>query len=225
MATVGAKNQPLVQTTDTFNPVSDINTLANWVANNYASFKILSGATVHTSLTGADLFAGLVVWEQSTSQFWQYSGTAWKLLPFGAGNPTAIGVQTSTISVPDSTYTGVTYTTTTLTGGVTHSAGVFTVPVAGLYQVTAQLNWATGATGTFREVDIDRSQNSGSTWSTLGLQRSYNSAATTAYEVATVTLDCNAGDQIRVRAYQNSGSTITVSGATVPIRTTINFLG
>lgn len=225
MATVGAKNQPLVQTTDNFNPVADINTLANWVATNYANFKVLSGANTHTGVTGADLFAGLVVWETSTSQFWQYTGLAWKLLPFGGGNPTAIATQSGTISCTTGTYTLVTFNSVTLQGGIAHSAGIFTLPNAGNYTIAVTCGWETGAASTYREVDIDRSQNSGSTWSTLGLQRTFNSASATTYQSATVTLDCNSSDQIRIRVVQNSGSTLNASGATVPIRLTITYVG
>ena len=224
MATVGAKNQPLVQTTDTFNPVSDINTLANWVANNYASFKILTGSTVHTSLTGADLFAGLVVWENSTSQFWQYSGTSWSMLAIGSGVPSAIATQTGALTSA-STYKLVTYNSVTLTGGITHSAGIFTVPVAGKYLVSANISWASDVTATHRELDIDQSQNSGSTWNTIAVQRVWLSAAATEYQNASAVIMCNAGDQLRVQGYNNVSGGTAMTGATIPLRTTISFLG
>jgi hypothetical protein len=150
MPTVGAKNQPIVQTTDSFNPVNDINTLSNWVANNYASVKILTGSTIRTSLTGADLFAGLMVWEQSTGQFWLYDGSAWVLQP--TGTPPRIDLTNTAGSggffLNNTNTTLSSWTTVQSRGGFSVSGGVVTVPVAGRYNIFFTMAFSAQATAT-----------------------------------------------------------------------------
>jgi hypothetical protein len=220
MPTVGAKNQPIVQTTDSFNPVNDINTLSNWVANNYGSVKILTGSTVRTSLTGADLFAGLTVWEQSTGQFWQYNGTAWVLQPLGTP-PRAELIQTSTQSISTGTTGTVTgYSTVNLRGGFTHASGVLTVPVTGRYNVTAGISWtlASGATG-YR---ITRLLVNGG----INYNQSTNAFSGTLGQTLNVTgLSLTAGDTLAIGVTHNQGTNTNIDGTIYANRFIVEYVG
>jgi hypothetical protein len=207
MATVGSKNQPIVQTTDTFNPVSDINTLSNWVANNYASVKVLTGATLHTAITGADLFAGLLAYETSTGQYWRYDGSAWNIEAFGTP-PRAHLTKTTTQSIATGgTGTVVTTWTATMARGMTAnaSAGTITIPYTGRYNVYAQVLFAAAATG-YRAVTVLQN---GSAMA----RNEYTpaSSANTAFVPVTITgYVYTAGDVLSLNALQTSGGAINV---------------
>ena len=208
MATVGAKNQPLVQTTDTFNPVSDINTLSNWVASNYANYKVLSGATLHTAVTGADLFAGLVVYETSTNQFWRYDGTSWYLEPIGS----TPRIQLDRSSTGTGWFTSNGSTTTVVSGwsatqnrgGFTEASGTVTVPVAGRYNIWGFFGFAGNATGTrIYQITIGGSQ--------TGIFRNVTAAPGSLAALSNVNVTgirLNANDTVKLEGLQNSGSTL-----------------
>lgn len=148
MATVGAKNQPIVQNTDTFNPVSDINTLSNWVANNYASVKIIASPSTKSSITGADLFVGLTVYEQVNDLFWTWNGTSWILQPLGSV-PRIELTRTTTgtnFFTNNTTVTLTGWTQTSSRGSMSQSNGVVTVPYAGRYNIYFQFIFAAQTT-------------------------------------------------------------------------------
>jgi hypothetical protein len=220
MATVGAKNQPLVQTTDAFNPVSDINALSNWVANNYASVKILTGSTLRTSLTGADLFAGLMVWEQSTGQFWLYNGTSWVLQPLGTPPRAELTMAGTQSIATGTTATLSSFGTVSLRGGFTHSAGVVTVPIAGRYNVTASVQWnlASGATG-YR---ITRLLVNGG----INYNQSTNAFSGTMGQTLSVTgISLAANDTLAVGVTHNQGANTNVDGSTYPLKFIVEYVG
>ena len=224
MATVGAKNQPLVQTTDTFNPVSDINTLSNWVASNYANFKVLSGATLHTAVTGADLFAGLVVWETSTGQFWQYDGTSWNLLGLGSAPRLELTRTTSgTGFFANNVITPISgWTTTQNRGGFTESSGTVTVPVSGRYNISGTFPYASSATG-YRVYEIACAGSQSQTYRNLW------QAAASATGIGTVSMNgvrLTAGDTVKLQGLQNSGGALDLQAlAAYPIKLIIEYVG
>ena len=224
MATVGAKNQPIVQTTDTFNPVSDINTLSNWVANNYANFKVLSGATVHTSLTGADLFAGLVVWESSTGQFWQYSGSTWVLLGLGT-TPRLELTRTTTATgfFTSGTVTTVSgWATTESRGGFTESSGTVTVPVTGRYNLYGQIVYSSNANG-YRAYEIVCAGSQGQSFRNIWPAPS---TATAIGVVSATGVKLVAGDTVKLTGLQSSGSALDLAPLTnYPVKLVIEYLG
>jgi hypothetical protein len=224
MATVGAKNQPIVQTTDTFNPVSDINTLANWVANNYASFKILTSTTVHGSLTGADLFAGLVVWEQSTGQFWQYDGSAWALL--GLGTVPRIELTNTSGSagffVNNTTTTLSTWTTTMNRGGFTVASGVVTVPVTGRYNIYYQMGFGSQASASGTRIIRISTSASVVMWNSTAPVNSQGSYMT----LSATGVQLTASTTLTPAAFQTSGSTLDwVATASAPSKFVIEYIG
>lgn len=210
MATVGAKNQPIVQTTDTFNPVNDINTLSNWVANNYAAHKILTGATLHTAVTGADLFNGLVVYETSTGQFWRYDGSAWQIEAMGTP-PRAYLSKTTTQSLTNGALTTVTSWTAIMARAMTVSAssGTITIPYTGRYNVWAQVLFAANSTG-YRGVSV--LQNA----SVMARNEMLPATGTnTVFVPVTINgFPFTAGDVISVQAVQTSGGALNVTGTT-----------
>ena len=224
MATTGAKNQPLVATTDTFNPVADINTLSNWVANNYASAKILTGSTLHTALTGADLFPELRVFETSTGQVWRYTGSAWVLEPLGTPPRIELTITaTSTGYFTSGTSRIISgWTTTQNRGGFTESAGVVTVPVAGRYNVFGQFQYGVQATAAGARV-----------WQiNLGSGAIYrNSApavnANTAYGTVAVTgLSVAAGETFALWGLHTAGVALDLAATTqIPTKLIIEYVG
>ena len=230
MPTTGAKNQPLVATTDTFNPPADINTLSNWVANNYASVKILTGATLHTAITGSDLFTGLTAYETSTDQFWTYNGSAWYLQPLGSGVPRFEGtLSTGTVSIPNATYTSVgsstastAFTTSTTRGGMTWNGttGTLTVPYTGRYNITATGSWTANATG-FRAFQLNMNGTG-----TYGNSITSVSGAIQTQNTITLTgVQLSATNTLTLQAYQSSGGALALSAAAYPVKFVVDYVG
>jgi len=224
MATTGAKNQPLVATTDTFNPQGDINTLANWVANNYASAKILTGATLHTALTGSDLFAELRVFETSTGQVWRYTGSAWVLEPLGT--PPRIELTITTTSTSYFT-TGVSrtvsgWTVTQNRGGFTESSGVVTVPVAGRYNVFGQFQYgiqATAAGARVWQVNLGSGVIYRNSAPAVNANTAYGTVAVTGVSVA-------AGETFTLTGLQTAGVSLDLAATTqIPTKFIIEYVG
>jgi hypothetical protein len=224
MATVGAKNQPIVQTTDSFNPVNDINTLSNWVANNYASVKILTGSTLRTSLTGADLFAGLMVWEQSTGQFWQYDGSAWVLQP--TGTPPRIELTNTAGSggffLNNTVTTLNSWTTTQNRGGFSVSGGVVTVPFAGRYNVFLQMAFSSQATASGTRIIRVGTSAGPVYWNSTAPVNSQGS-----YMMLSVPgLSLAASATLTPGAFQTSGATLDwVATASAPSKFVVEYVG
>jgi len=224
MATVGAKNQPIVQTTDTFNPVNDINTLSNWIATNYANFKVLTGATTKSSLTGADLFVGLVVWEQSTGQFWQYNGSAWSLLGLGS-SPRLDLTSTSTQAAfftSGTSRTLSTWTTTANRGGFTVASGVVTVPYTGLYDIYLSLTYSAQATATGSRI-ARVVTSSGATHQVISPAVNSSSASLT---LSINGLALTAGETLTPTGYQSAGVALDwTSSAANPGKFIVTYVG
>jgi hypothetical protein len=224
MATVGAKNQPIVQTTDTFNPVGDINVLSNWVANNYANFKVLTGATTKSSLTGADLFVGLVVWEQSSGQFWQYNGSAWSLLGIGT-TPRIELTSTATQSAyftSGSSRNLINWTTTENRGGFSVASGVVTIPFTGRYDVYGGFAYAAQATATgsriFRVIT-----GTGVTYQNVTAPVNTTTASGS---ISINGLVLTAGDTLVLQGFQTSGvASDWISSSTNPSKFIIEYVG
>lgn len=224
MPTTGAKNQPIVQTTDTFNPVADINTLSNWVANNYASAKILTSPTTKSSITGADLFVGLTVYEQVNDLFWYYNGTAWVLLPV-AGTPRIDLTRTSNTTsffTNNSNVTLNTWTTTANRGGFTVASGVVTVPYTGRYNIFYTM--AFGSQATASGTRIIRVATSGGPvyWNSTAPVNSQGS-----YMMLTATgIQLSAGDTLTPTAFQTSGVALDwFASATSPSKFVVEYVG
>jgi hypothetical protein len=224
MATVGSKNQPIVQTTDSFNPVNDINTLSNWVANNYASTKILTGSTLHTAVTGADLFAGLLTYETSTGQYWRWDGSAWYLEGIGSNprieltNTAGSGgfFLTTTNTVLNS------WTTTASRGGMSVSGGVVTVPYTGRYNIFLTFGFSSQATAAGTRI-IRVATSAGPTyWNSTAPVNSNGS-----YMMLAVTgVALTASTTLTPQGFQSSGATLDwVSSATAPSKFIIEYVG
>lgn len=207
MATVGSKNQPLVSTTDAFNPPNDINTLANWVATNYANFKVLTGATTHASLTGADVFQGLLVYEASTGQFWRYDG-GWFIEPLGTP-PRAVMTKTTTQSIATggsgAVVTGWTLgTARAFTTNAT--SGTITIPYSGRYNVFAQIVFAgSGASTTYCMTQLLVNGSASVRSHVPGI------SASVFVPIAAVGQYYSAGDVLSINALQTSGSAQNVT--------------
>lgn len=224
MATVGAKNQPIVQTTDTFNPVSDINTLSNWVANNYASVKIIASPSTKSSITGADLFAGLTVYEQVNDLFWYYTGSAWVLLPV-AGSPRVELTQTTTQTAYIPTGTNkvlAAWTTTQNRGGFTVASGVVTVPYTGRYNIYLQAVVAAQTTAAGTRL-IRVALGSGAVYQNSSAP--VNSNAT--YMSITITgMSLTASDTLTPQLFTSAGATLDwFASASAPSKFIVEYVG
>lgn len=224
MATVGSKNQPIVQTSDTFNPVNDINTLANWVATNYANFKVLTGSTLRTSLTGADLFAGLMVWEQSTGQFWQYDGSNWVLQGIGTTPRIELTNTTGATSyfTNNTTTTLATWTTTQSRGGFSVASGVVTVPVAGRYNIHLQMGFGSQTTATGTRIVRVATSAGPVLWNSTAPVNSQG-----AYMMLTATgVSLAAGVTLSPAGFQTSGGALDwIATASAPSKFIVEYVG
>lgn len=224
MATVGSKNQPIVQTTDAFNPVNDINTLSNWVANNYASTKVLTGSTLHTAVTGADLFAGLLTYETSTGQYWRYDGSAWYLEGIGA-NPRIELTNTAGSGgffLNNTQTTLSSWTTTASRGGMSVSSGVVTVPYTGRYNIWYTMAFSSQATATGTRI-IRMSTSGGPVyWNSTAPVNAQGSYMMLAINGITLT----ASSTLTPSAFHTAGATLDwFASATTPSKFIVEYIG
>ena len=135
-----------------------------------------------------------------------YAGSA--VSTYGERNYSTSRQQAAVISAVNNTNTPVPWDTEVYTDGITFAAGVFTVPVAGYYQVNAKVSFAVHATGVrqIRILQNGASANPGITQTgsnttgsqTVGLSR---------------TLKCAAGDTLQVQASQTSGAALDMCSA------------
>jgi len=121
---------------------------------------------------------------------------------------------TNAQSIPNNAFTAVTTWTTTQNQGSNFvaSTGVYTVPVAGDYDVRAGVRFtaATGVIGT--QVLIAVAVNGTNVYQSGMAQQNTSGFASQAAGSWLVT--CNAGDTITIRAFQNSGAAMTLDGGT-----------
>jgi hypothetical protein len=221
MPTYGSKNQPLVSTTDTFNPPTDINSATNWGAT-FANVRSVADTTALNALTGADRWAGLTAYKLDSNEFYTWNGSAWVLNP-GVAGPPRIEL-TRTTGQSQSTGSVVTQTGWTVTanrGGFVHTNGVITIPRTGFYDLHANVSFQ-AATAGFREVRVVVN----------GAYRFRNNA----HPVQTATFETNvqvnlrsysftAGELVRLDTFTNSGATISTTGATVPMKFIMTWAG
>jgi len=103
-------------------------------------------------------------------------------------------------------------------GGITYSAGVITVPVAGIYVVNILVNWVSSAAGGRRIVQLARWASAagvpvlGFNGNSLGRQEiSPNSYAT---NMLVIQASLAAGDKLRTDCYQSSGVSLAIDNST-----------
>lgn len=219
MPTYGSKNQPLIATTDTFNPATDINTATNWGAT-FANLRVVASAAVRNALAGSDLWDGLTVWQQDTDEFYTYNGSAW-LLNAGVGTPprielTKTGTQTSNNGT-NTTQTG--WTVTSNRGGFTEASGVITIPRTGKYNIFGQIAFAANSTG-YRALTILVNGN-------ITFRQSGANAASidTAMAINANSVQLTAGQTVALSTIQGSGGSLNTTGATVPQKFIVEWAG
>lgn len=122
-------------------------------------------------------------------------------------------------TIPNNTDTTVAgWTITSSSGMGTISGGVRTIAVAGMYRIDATLTEPSTATGYFR----GRIQVNGNTVDTDGVATV--SSRTTAVKLD-VTMPLNVGDTVQIIAFQNSGSSQTLTAGTDGNHWSIAWLG
>ncbi len=104
---------------------------------------------------------------------------------------------------------------------ITEASGVVTVPVAGLYAVSAQGVWAASATGS-RRIRITRN---GDTEIVAASQIGGTSGDGVGAAAINPGVSLAASDTLRMRIYQNSGSTLNLAGASSPILFSVRYVG
>jgi len=149
------------------------------------------------------------------------SASGW--YPAAGQMPLAYGSQSGNISTTINTFVTMTYNSLTLRGGITHSAGVFTVPHAGVYTISATANWASAGAGN-RNVSIQTSEDDGATWDERATSRMYLGITSTFYQTNHFTYYLPAETQIRVQVQQSTG-TVNASGTAFPMNACIYYLG
>ena len=122
-------------------------------------------------------------------------------------------------SIPSTTATQVTSLNISdgLEGGMAWSNNRFTVPKAGVYNVTARVSWQQNATG-LRIFYIRKNGN------TIGSVNS--SAMSTAFTMTgSLNLSMNAGDTVELAVWQSSGAALNIVHNAGDTGLTIAFLG
>lgn len=119
-----------------------------------------------------------------------------------------VAARSAVQSVSNATYTAVSWDTTVVNSvGASFSAGVYTVPVAGDYEVSAALEFAANGTG-IREVVLYRN----GVIQRVIARESAPSASTTAFVCGQFLMTgLVAGDTLEIRAYQTSGGALNIA--------------
>lgn len=114
-------------------------------------------------------------------------------------------------NISDSTLTPLTFDTNDYDNDSMHSTSTNTsrlvAPIDGVYEVTGDVIWHPNATGT-RVLYITKNGSTDVAYTEVPV----NSSGTDTGQQATTQVNLGAGDYVQLRAYQNSGSTIIISG-------------
>jgi hypothetical protein len=123
--------------------------------------------------------------------------------------PTCQAKRTTTQSIPQNTFTYVTFNGTNWNHGMTYATDGITVPKDGLYHVHAQAPWEFGGTGTkVMEVHLF----TGSTDNGFVVQHElYNPGGLFLNDWNSI-VQINAGQKVRLGVFQNSTGAINVRG-------------
>lgn len=132
----------------------------------------------------------------------RWNGASWDIIWGGAyisrGRATAQ-------SIPDSTWTTVTWSASEEAGGIDYASGIFTVPIAGRYLVSASVSYASGGTAGQRTCRVRTS---------AGLvkqsQQMIPNATYGAIASVTTVATLPAGGTIYIEAYQSQGSAVNI---------------
>lgn len=119
-------------------------------------------------------------------------------------------VRASVMTVPDNTDTspGAFDSTTYNVGGIAYAAGEFTVSVGGLYEWDATVGFQ-AITGTGFKMEVGILVNSSAPTHNEGEQNEIKSLNETAIVSAGGSIALTAGDVVKLRILQNSGSSMT----------------
>ena len=219
MATVGSKNQPLVATGDAFNPVTDINNATNWVAT-YAMARSVADATARNALSGANVWAGMTVYQIDTGEYYTYTGSAWYMARMGTPpriELTRTATQTSTTAT-QTTQTG--WTETAKRGSFSQASGVITVPRTGNYNIYAQVHFAGNATGVRMATVL-----SGATPILRTATLAAPATVETSLQCVGTSIPLTSGSTLTLQARQDSTAALNTTGATVPMKFIVEWAG
>lgn len=187
-----------------------------WAIPNYS---IYADATARNTAIPTPT-EGMSVYLADVNQITTYLGSAW--YPVAGQVPLFNGKQTGSVSTPTSgTKYTLTFSSTTLRGGMTEASGEVTVPVTGWYQVSAQVNWASGAAATR---DIIISWYDGAAWNEINMTRSHMTGTGTMYQNVSGQVYLTAGQKVRTQGSQYTGS-VNMSGTVIPCGMVINYIG
>lgn len=222
MSSTGSKNQPLVNSSDQFNPASDINNVSNYAAD-FANFRVVANSTERNALPSAKLTNGLVVLEIASGEFWQYT-TAYSWQNLGIGRTPRIDLSKTivqTIASAGTWYTINSWTHNEMRGGFSESGGNITVPYTGRYNIFGFISWtgttADGARGVRIQVNgVTEDQFVVTAWT---------ETAQTQTHLNMTGFKLNAGDTICLQAYETAGSNLNTTGSSIPERFVIEYLG
>ena len=174
--------------------------------------KLAAGDTVSIGTyqnSGAALALASAAWNSIdiTKVPAAYAGSA--VSTYGERNYAASRRQTAATSFVNNTFTTVDWDTDDYTDGIPFAAGVFTVPVAGYYQVTAKVCLVSNDVGSRMIRLLVNGSATGPGTSTRTRSRSVNGIAAPFSR----TLKLAAGTSCAVRACQTSGAALTLSGS------------
>lgn len=167
---------------------------------------------------------GMLVYLQDLNQYqMNLDSTASGWYPIAGQMPLAYASQSGTIATTSGNFATITYNSVNIRGGITHNAGVFTLPYAGVYTISSTVNWESGTAGN-RSSSIQTSLDNGSTYQERATSRMYLATTSTFYQTNQWTYYLPANTLVRIQCQQNSGS-FNATGATWPMNTCITYLG
>ncbi len=172
--------------------------------------RVVTVCTSGTRPTGTAAFAGAFIFETDTLLARVYTGSTWVLI-IGRGTPSASVSKIANQAIGSSTLSGLTHDTQNSNVGFTWSSTVnpsrLICVEPGLYSVTGTVLFSSNSTGS-RIASL--AKNGGATLAPDGRGASASSLATSM--TSTRQMRFAAGDYVEVFGYQDSGSTLNMTG-------------
>lgn len=183
-----------------------------------------AGTAIGTATTATIApLEGMLTYLTDVNQFQaNIDGTSSGWYPVAGQMPAFKGVQTGTISTTNGNKTTLTFSSISQNrGGFTEASGIVTVPYTGWYSVVGQINWASAVAAT-RELIIATGVSG--TYSEVAMNRYHMTGTGTLYTNVTGHVYVSAGNTIRLQGTQFAG-TVNMDGSVLPCSLTINYLG
>ena len=153
---------------------------------------------------------GMTIYETDTDRLLVYSGSAWVRLGVHSSSSGRTGgswTRSTTQSIPNTTVTNISWNSESSDTDniLTPTSATATVPVAGVYAITANVNWASAATNGFLRITAG------------GTAYDFDASMAGSAGTGTLVVSLSASATVVVAVYQATGGALNVSTAGLQI--------